>query len=325
MKHSNYIMFSLVLILSSIMVISSTSWMTMWMGLEMNMMVFIPMIHETKNIKSSNSCMIYFLNQSMGSMIFLFCISWKTMYMKNTEMIIDNMMMISMMIKMGIPPFHFWFPQMMSNMSWMNCLIMMTWQKMAPMFIMSNINSKYIMIIAMMATIVGAIGGLNQTSLRKIMAYSSINHMGWMMMCMKYNNNMWLIYLIMYSIMSTMVVIAFNNKSMMFINQMQNNKTMMEKINLMLLMMSLGGMPPMMGFAMKWMVIQNMMNSTNYMMLVMMLMVSLLTLFYYMRTMSTMMMINMTMSKWNMKSNKNYKLTFLMTMNFMMPMMTMLL
>nr|YP_010432118.1 NADH dehydrogenase subunit 2 [Orius strigicollis]USW04715.1 NADH dehydrogenase subunit 2 [Orius strigicollis] len=316
MKKSTKMMFFMMMIIGTTITMSSNSWMSMWMGLEVNMMAFIPLIYKMKNNKSAESSMIYFLTQSMSSMMMLFSISMNSM-MENKMIIL---LTISLMIKMGAAPFQMWFTEMMNKMSWMNCLILMTWQKMAPMFILSNISSKMILMSSVLSAIVGAIGGLNQTSTRKIMAFSSINHMGWMMMCTTFNNNLWMMYLMIYSTLMMPLTWMFNKKMIMHSSQMMTNmKSMTEKMNITCMMMSMGGMPPMLGFMPKWMAINSMMMSNMYMIMIMMIMMSIITLFYYMRiTMSTM-MIHEVQKKWMMINQNKYMYSSIMlTMNLLL-------
>nr|YP_011010251.1 NADH dehydrogenase subunit 2 [Esakia hungerfordi]WPW46853.1 NADH dehydrogenase subunit 2 [Esakia hungerfordi] len=314
------------LVMSTVMVISSENWFSMWMGLEINMMSFIPLMEKNKNYMSAESKMIYFIIQSMGSIIFIFM-----MIMNPTIMILEEMnnqicmmlITLSMAMKMGMAPMHMWFVMIISKMNWKNCTILMTWQKIAPMFIMSNTcqNSMMINVIAISSATMGAIGGINQTSIKKIMAFSSINHLGWMTICMKFDNEMWMKYLAIYSIMIIMLTINMSKKSMNFINQINTNmKTKTEKINFLIMMLSLGGLPPFIGFLPKWLVIQTLIQTNSYITLIVLMMLSMLTLFYYLRMITPIIMMNNLINKWNLKSN-NMKNINLMSfcINMMLP------
>nr|YP_009485669.1 NADH dehydrogenase subunit 2 [Saldula burmanica]AVZ00805.1 NADH dehydrogenase subunit 2 [Saldula burmanica] len=327
LKNTSKMLFLIMLMMSTMIVISSNNWMSMWMGMEMNLMSFIPLMSKNKNNFSSEACMMYFLVQTLGSITLLMSILLCPMIMMSPIMISDmviTMMMISLLIKMGMSPFHMWVPEIMEKMSWMNCLLLMTWQKTAPMIVMSNFLSFNLMIMVpiVMSTMMGAIGGLNQTSVRKIMAYSSISHSGWMIACMNYEHKMWMMYFIVYSMMTTMITMLFNNNSIFYLNQMQmHNSTMFNKINYTIMMMSMGGMPPFMGFMPKWMVIQTMISSSLYLPIMLMMMFSLMTLFYYMRMMTTMIMINTDTNKWMLNESKKKNMIMLM-MNLSLPMVT---
>nr|ALQ12060.1 NADH dehydrogenase subunit 2 [Aquarius elongatus] len=319
-KISTKTMALVTLIMSTIMVLSSENWFSMWMGLEINMLSFIPLMEESKKYKSSESKMMYFLIQSLSSIVFLFMIIMNPMMMMNemfTEKINTIIITMTMMMKMGVAPMHMWFINIMEKISWNNCLILMSWQKIAPMFILSNIqnNNTIINMCAIMSSVIGAIGGINQTSMQKIMAFSSVNHLGWMIICLNFDNEMWMKYLIIYSIMITTMTMTFNKNSINFINQMNmNTKNNMEKMNIMIMFLSLGGLPPFIGFLPKWIVIQSMINEGSMTTIMILMFTSMITLFYYMRMMSPMIMSFNIMNKWNIKNNnmKNFNMIKMM-------------
>nr|UPL65585.1 NADH dehydrogenase subunit 2 [Leptocoris augur] len=325
MSIKNKLPYLIILIISTMITVSSESWLGMWMGLEINLMSFIPLISKEKNKNSSQSMMIYFLTQSIGSIIFLFTVLMNSLFFINNAMIEEimiTMIMTSIFIKLGAAPFHFWLPEMMANLKWMECLILMTWQKVAPLVILSNIviYNKYIYVTVMLSTLIGAIGGLNQTSLRKILAYSSINHLGWMIMLLTMSVN-WYNYLIFYSVMIMITCLFFFKNNNLFINQInKSSPSILEKYTYVMIMLSLGGLPPFLGFFPKWMVIQSMISSQLYLLLLFMMLMSLLTLFYYLR-MITPLILSYTMSiSWNYctSASKTFLYFTIMT-NFMLP------
>nr|YP_010925297.1 NADH dehydrogenase subunit 2 [Sigara lateralis]WKD80500.1 NADH dehydrogenase subunit 2 [Sigara lateralis] len=317
MKNYSKFLFLITLIMGSMLTLSSNNWFSMWMGLEINLISFIPLITNYKN-SSSESAMIYFLVQSIGSILFISSIIMTSMLMYKTFM--ELMMIISMALKMGMAPTHMWMPEIMEKMSWPNCMILMTWQKLAPLSIMSYMENKMIIILALYSTMIGAIGGLNQTSTRKIMAFSSINHLGWMNSTLWFNNQMWIKYFIMYSMITLIVSMYMWMNSIFFINQFKSNTSMINKINLIIMMMSLGGLPPFLGFLPKWLVIQTLIMNNMYPIMLIMIMSTLLTLFYYLRMMSSIMMMNQYSMKWELKNKKiNLMSSMCIIINMMLP------
>nr|YP_010600229.1 NADH dehydrogenase subunit 2 [Cyclopelta obscura]WAL05731.1 NADH dehydrogenase subunit 2 [Cyclopelta obscura] len=307
-------------VMGTLITLSSNNWISMYMGLELNLMCFVPLIMK-KNSKSSEAMMIYFLTQSVSSMSLLFSLLMSKMWYDQEDMMMF-VMTVSLMIKLGAAPFHMWLPKMMTMMSWMNSMMLMTWQKLAPMMMLSNIYINNIMLncIVTMSVVVGAVGGLNQSSLRKIMSYSSINHLGWMLIMNNSQNN-WMIYWMMYSIIMLMTCLMFDKYNMFFMNQINMmNLSMMEKMNLVINMMSLGGLPPFIGFLPKMMVMKTMMNSMMMTTLIM-LMMSLITLYYYMRTMSSMMMMMSSTNKWMITNNMKLMPGLMLMMNMSLPLM----
>nr|YP_002971058.1 NADH dehydrogenase subunit 2 [Ilyocoris cimicoides]ACJ69508.1 NADH dehydrogenase subunit 2 [Ilyocoris cimicoides] len=327
MKNSTKMLFLATLIGSTLLVMSANNWMAMWMGLEINMIAFIALVSKNNNSSSSESMMLYFLIQSLGSIVLLMMILMNSMMMINSTVmlsLVKNILMISLMLKLGAAPFHSWMPEIMEKMSWLNCAILLSWQKLAPLTVMSNImeGSNLILIAAMMSTITGAIGGINQTSTRKIMAFSSISHMGWMMASMKFENEMWMLYLIVYSMITVTTSIMFNYYSTYHINQIpMNYKSVMEKIMYSTMFMSLGGLPPFIGFMPKWIIIQSMMEKELYLTITVLMLTTLITLFYYLRMISTLILLSYSINKWMIVLKKQSKVVQLMLIcpNLMLP------
>nr|AFI54786.1 NADH dehydrogenase subunit 2 [Urostylis sp. HL-2012] len=300
------------MIIGTIITMSSESWLSMWMGLELNMMSFIPLINLKPSKMSSEASMIYFLIQSISSIIMLSMIILITC--NYLTIFIYNILIMSILIKMGSAPFHLWMPKMMALMSWENNMIFLTWQKISPMYIINMMEFSNIMSISIiLSVILGGLGGLYQTSLRKMMAYSSISHLGWMMSLNKLKDN-WIIYLMIYSMMIITMCNYLKSKNMLFISQMFDQKmNYIQKINIIIMMLSMGGMPPLLGFFPKWMVIEEMIMSSTIMITIMIL-TSMLTLFFYLRIAFKLMMVQSMSNKYTMFNFEYSNMMFIINM-----------
>nr|YP_009266363.1 NADH dehydrogenase subunit 2 [Hygrobia hermanni]ANJ70485.1 NADH dehydrogenase subunit 2 [Hygrobia hermanni] len=301
------------LMLGTMISISSSSWMGTWMGLEINLLSFIPLISMKNNPLSSESSIKYFLVQALASSIFLFSILISMMfnYFMNDMIFINNFLIMLMnstlLLKMGAAPFHFWFPEIIEGLSWMNSMMLMTWQKIAPMVLLSysmkSINM--IIFIIIMSTMIGSIGGLNQINLQKILTYSSINHIGWMISSFLYNEMIWMIYFVMYSIVLIPLILMFNNLNIFYLKQMfliMKNKIII-KFLILFNILSLGGLPPFTGFFPKWIIIQFLSN--NFMpILLFMIFMTLITLFFYLRISYSSMILSHNEMNFNIMINK---------------------
>nr|QPT68413.1 NADH dehydrogenase subunit 2 [Phraortes sp. 1 NS-2020] len=83
----------------------------------------------------------------------------------------------------------------------------------------------------------------------------------------------------------------------------------MKKMMLMMNMLSISGLPPMMGFLMKWMVLQASLNLKETMMMTLLIMITLITIYYYLRIMYSAMVMTNTETKWKIKNTfKNNKI-----------------
>nr|YP_010360283.1 NADH dehydrogenase subunit 2 [Spirama retorta]UNQ84425.1 NADH dehydrogenase subunit 2 [Spirama retorta] len=318
--NSSKMFFFFILIFSTLISISSNSWLGCWIGLEINLLSFIPLISNSNNLLATEASLKYFLTQSIASINFLFSILLKMMLLKNFEMNLFLSIMInsSMLMKMGASPFHFWFPNIVEGLSWFNNFILMTWQKITPMIILSYyFNKNFILIVIMLNAIIGALGGLNQTSLRKIMAFSSINNLSWMLSSIMISENLWLFYLFMYSFMISIMCFIFFLLNVFFINQLFiNNMNSLIKINLLINFLSLGGLPPFIGFFPKWIIINFLILNQMYFLTFVLIMMSLILLFFYIRIIYSTFMFNYLKMKWFKIYIKNNKFNLINIFSF---------
>nr|AII02468.1 NADH dehydrogenase subunit 2 [Astrotischeria sp. MJT-2014] len=300
--NSNKMFFMLIMVFSTMISISTNSWLGCWMGLEINLLSFIPLISNNKNLLMTETALKYFLVQSIASINFIFFVllssfSMKMLFFNNLlEMFVNS----SLFMKMGAAPFHFWFPNIIESMSWMNCFLLMTWQKISPMILLSYFfNKNFLICIVIITAFTGAISGLNQSSLRKTLVFSSINHLSWLLLAMMLSETYWNFYFVIYSFL--MLVICFMMKMM---NYTHFNQIFFSKFNLMLKMffffnlLSLGGLPPFLGFLPKWMIIKFLMKMKFIFITFTLLLTALITLFFYIRISYSSLLLSNMKKKW---------------------------
>nr|YP_009255724.1 NADH dehydrogenase subunit 2 [Mantis religiosa]AND97197.1 NADH dehydrogenase subunit 2 [Mantis religiosa] len=326
-NNSTKILFLFTLISGVLISLCANSWMGAWMGLEINLLSFIPLLSSNKNMFSTEASLKYFLIQAIASSSLLFLILLKTntyemFYLMKTSTW-NNLIMIPFLMKIASAPFHWWLPSVVEGLSWMNCFIILSIQKIAPLMLISYLlsNNLFIQLMIISSAIIGAIGGINQISLRKILSFSSINHIGWMLTTMIMGSNLWWMYFIIYtiniiSIISLTAMINLSYISQTF-NTMNNKKII--KFTLFISMLSLGGLPPFLGFFPKWIAIQFMAQNLMIFTSSILIMSSLLTLYYYMRMMYTTLMITNSEITWMMLiyPKQNYPKTIMFSLSIL--------
>nr|ANH54393.1 NADH dehydrogenase subunit 2 [Ephestia kuehniella] len=312
--------FMFILFFSTLISISSNSWFGCWIGLEINLLSFIPLISNSNNMLSTEASLKYFLTQSIASINFLFSILLKMIFLKNFEynIIISIMINSSLLMKMGSTPFHFWFPNIMEGLSWFNNFILMSWQKITPMILLSYyFNKNFIIIVIILNSIIGAIGGLNQTSLRKLMTFSSINNLGWMLSSIMISENLWMFFLLIYSFIIGIMCFFFNILNLFYINQLFFfNMNYMIKFFFMVNFLSLGGLPPFIGFFPKWITINFLMMNNYFLLSFILIMMSLIMLFFYIRITYSSFLFNYMKLKWMKFSIKNNYMNMINYLSF---------
>nr|YP_009057564.1 NADH dehydrogenase subunit 2 [Giraffa camelopardalis]QUQ06286.1 NADH dehydrogenase subunit 2 [Giraffa camelopardalis antiquorum]AEP21456.1 NADH dehydrogenase subunit 2 [Giraffa camelopardalis]QUQ06299.1 NADH dehydrogenase subunit 2 [Giraffa camelopardalis antiquorum]QUQ06312.1 NADH dehydrogenase subunit 2 [Giraffa camelopardalis antiquorum]QUQ06325.1 NADH dehydrogenase subunit 2 [Giraffa camelopardalis antiquorum] len=319
----------LTLMLGTIIVMISSHWLLIWIGFEMNMLAIIPIMMKKHNPRATEASTKYFLTQSTASMLLMMAIIINLMFsgqwtvMKLFNPTASMLMTMALAMKLGMAPFHFWVPEVTQGIPLSSGLILLTWQKLAPMSVLyqifPSINLNMILTLSIISIMIGGWGGLNQTQLRKIMAYSSIAHMGWMTAVLLYNPTMMVLNLIMYIIMtSTMFMLFMANSTTTTLSLSHTwNKTPVMTILILTTLLSMGGLPPLSGFMPKWMIIQEMTKNNNIILPTLMAMSALLNLYFYTRlTYSTTLTMfpstNNTKMKWQFPTTK--QMTLLPTM-----------
>lgn len=225
---------------------------------------------------------------------------------------------IRILIKLGAAPFHAWIPKIISVISWNNNILFMTWQKIAPIYLLNTLDYNSIIDISVIiSVIVGSLGGLYQTSLRKIMAYSSINHLGWIITLTKIKDN-WIIYITIYRVIIITIGIYLSNKKLIFINQLFNiNITNLQKINFSIIIIRLGGIPPILGFIPKWIVIEELITNKSNIIILFIIITRIITLFYYIRISFKLIILNSINNKWMYYKDKYSAVIFII--NILIP------
>nr|YP_010884441.1 NADH dehydrogenase subunit 2 [Adelges cooleyi]WIW75853.1 NADH dehydrogenase subunit 2 [Adelges cooleyi] len=310
-------MFFMFLTFSTIMSISSMNWMSMWMGLELNLFSIIPIMNMKSSIYSLESTMKYFLIQAFSSIILLMMLTFKSFFfLLNLNM----MIIIPLMIKLSIMPFHLWLPSMIEGLKWSTCFIMFTWQKITPMILISYLNlNKNLLMLLISLLMINTIFGINQNSIRKIMAMSSINNTSWMLIAILINEKLWINYFLIYSYINILMIMIFYKYNINYINQMKLfNMNYLLKLNLMMIMFSMMGLPPMLGFMMKWMLIQNLIYMNLYFILMILILMTIMNLMFYMK-MCYFMLFNFNLfNKWFLKNKKMNSFYSIFWINFLM-------
>lgn len=262
-------LFSSTLILGTIISISSTQWIYIWIGLELNLLSFIPLVTRYSTNRETEAAVKYFLAQAIGSgLLLLGAFNKSIIFFINNPLFYEKassfLILTALLIKLGAAPCHFWFPIVISNISWPLCIILSTWQKLAPLtvFIYSNIRKQSIvlMILARVGSLIGGVGGINQTQLRPLLAYSSIGHIGWMIASPSIPTL--ILYLWVYIGLSISIIALLWNissktwspkLSSKFINSSQT-------FTIIILLLSLSGLPPFLGFLPKWIILASLIN-----------------------------------------------------------------
>nr|ASV49850.1 NADH dehydrogenase subunit 2 [Pachycephala hypoxantha]ASV49856.1 NADH dehydrogenase subunit 2 [Pachycephala hypoxantha]ASV49861.1 NADH dehydrogenase subunit 2 [Pachycephala hypoxantha]ASV49862.1 NADH dehydrogenase subunit 2 [Pachycephala hypoxantha]ASV49865.1 NADH dehydrogenase subunit 2 [Pachycephala hypoxantha] len=283
------------LLLGTTITISSNHWIMAWTGLEINTLAILPMISKSHHPRAIEAATKYFLVQATASALVLFSSmtnAWCTGQWDITQLTHPTSCLILTMaisMKLGLVPFHFWFPEVLQGSSLITGLLLSTAMKFPPITLLfmtsPSLNPALLTSMAILSTALGGWMGLNQTQIRKIMAFSSISHLGWMTIIIVYNPKLTMLNFYLYVLMTTTVFLTFNSMKVLKLPTLMTAWTKAPSLNaiLLLTLLSLAGLPPLTGFLPKWLIIQELTKQDMASTATIISLLSLLGLFFYLR------------------------------------------
>nr|YP_010000301.1 NADH dehydrogenase subunit 2 [Toxostoma redivivum]QOD96174.1 NADH dehydrogenase subunit 2 [Toxostoma redivivum] len=289
------LVFATSLLLGSTITISSNHWITAWAGLEINTLAILPLISKSHHPRAIEAATKYFLVQAAASTLLLFSSmtnAWDTGQWDITQLTCPascTILTAAIAMKLGLAPFHFWFPEVLQGCSLITGLLLSTAMKFPPITLLfmtsQSLNPTMLTLMAILSVALGGWTGLNQTQTRKILAFSSISHLGWMAAIIIYSPKLALLNFYLYIMITAAVFLTLNSIKTLKLSTLMTTwaKTPSLSAMLMLTLLSLAGLPPLTGFLPKWLIIQELTKQEMATTAVIIALLSLLSLFFYLR------------------------------------------
>nr|AQN67698.1 NADH dehydrogenase subunit 2 [Semicossyphus reticulatus] len=300
---------------------ASSHWLLAWMGLEMNTLAIIPLMTQRPHPRAVEATTKYFLAQATAAAMLLFASTtnawltgqWEIQQMSHPFPL--TLITIALALKIGLAPVHTWLPEVLQGLDLTTGLILSTWQKLAPFALLIQIqpaNSNVLIFLGLISTLVGGWGGLNQTQLQKILAYSSIAHLGWMILVLQFSPSLTLLTLLTYLIMTFSVFLVFKLNKATNINALATSWTKAPALTCLtpIVLLSLGGLPPLTGFMPKWLILQELTKQDLALTATLAALTAVLSLYFYLRLSYAM---ALTMSPNNLTGTTPWRLLSLQT------------
>nr|ALR68911.1 NADH dehydrogenase subunit 2 [Gymnogeophagus balzanii] len=280
--------------LGTMITFTSTHWLLAWMGLELNTLAIIPLMAQQHHPRAVEAATKYFLIQAAAAATLLFASvtnAWLTGQWDIFQLFHPlpvTMATLALALKIGLAPLHAWLPEVLQGLDLTTGLILSTWQKLAPFALLLQIqptNSNMLIILGLLSTLIGGWGGLNQTQLRKILAYSSTAHLGWMILVIQFSPSLTLLTLLMYFVMTTATFLTFKLNKATNINTLATSWAKAPTLTALtpLILLSLGGLPPLTGFMPKWLILQELTKQDLASIATLAALTALLSLYFYLR------------------------------------------
>ena len=317
-----FLLFILFATLGSFILISSDNFLTAFIGIELqSLSLYLMAAFNTKNSQSNEAGIKYFSLGALSSGFLLFGISM--VYFDNTSIQFSEiknvtyfteigftLIIIALFFKVSAAPFHIWTPDVYEGSPTISVLFFATLPKFASLiflfrfFIEMDISSYSSLLfifkfVCVLSLLIGAYGAITQTVIKRLLAFSSINHIGFILLSILsfqfLSQGIFFFYLIIYlvtsfGVFSILLTLRNNSGELRLISDLSGLKThnKSKAIALLVLFFSLAGIPPFAGFFAKFFILTASMNEGLIYLSLIAVLSSVIAAFYYLRIIKTM-------------------------------------
>ena len=269
----------------------------MWYLIEVCLVLFLGLCTSGKGYRVSELIIRYYLVQVVFSLLMLTFILF---YIFNLGYLCRFILVLGILAKMGIFPFHFWLIMVCGKLEWTGFFVLSTIIKLIPLILLYYLFSilRFFFVTAS-SVIFGRLMGLNNNVIQKIIGYRSIITMCWLIYSMRIRLYLFLGYFTGYIIMLFWLVNVLTKYNVFYVNQFKFNSINLDiKIVIFIYGLRISGFPPFLGFLIKWLVINYFWHLGFKFVVRFMILTSVLTVYFYLQMIFFVMVVFSRWVKW---------------------------
>ena len=214
LQRPEFLLITLIAIIGMMLMVSSNDLLSLFVSLELQSLALYILVSFSKDdFNSSEAGVKYFVIGSLSTCIFLFGSSLiygiigSTNFSEISQFISDQynlptlliigliFILVSLSLKISAAPFHMWTPDVYQGAPSIVTAFLSTAPKIAVFAVLIRLLvypfgeiiidwGKIIIILSIASMIIGSLGALKQDDLKRLMAYSTINHIGFILMAL---------------------------------------------------------------------------------------------------------------------------------------------
>lgn len=327
---NEFYVLSLLSMLGMMILVSSASFLTLYLGIELMALPIYALVAISRNqLYASEAAMKYFIMGAIASGMLLYGISLiygitGTIEISQVGRVLSEQavapsmalkfglmfVIAGMAFKLGAVPFHMWMPDAYQGSPTAVTLILGTTPKLAAFGLSIRLLvdafpglydtwAPLIEVMAIISLIVGNLIAIVQTNIKRMLAYSTISHVGFILLGLligsKAGYGASLFYVVTYALMSLAafgLIILLSNQG--FEAENISDFSGLGKVRpvtaflMLLVMFSLAGVPPLVGFYSKFLILQGLIMQEHFLSAVIAMLFSVVGAFYYLRVIKVM-------------------------------------
>jgi len=318
---SELVLLELFAILGVSILASSNNLLTLYLGLETLTLSMYGLVASKRSSEiATESAMKFFILGAISSAIFLYGVSFVyglhgTLFFEefNNETINNSIeiqlaltfIVCGIAFKFGAVPFHSWVPDTYQGASTSSALFISTIPKLGAFALIYRllyqafiVNVEFwsllILLLGLLSLILGNIIAIVQDNIRRILGYSAVGHIGFILIALSTGSTdgaiAALLYLVIYILMTatafiSIEVISTEERAVVTLTDIKDLNSTHPWISLILLfsMFSMIGIPPFLGFYAKWVILSELINADMLVIALVGIIISVIAAFYYLR------------------------------------------
>lgn len=300
----SWTMLVLIVLLGSLLLVSSVNWLSIYLALELQTLtLFILVAKKKDSAYSTEAGLKYFVLGAISSGLFLFgCtllygVSGETSIQGINSVLVGDVGKIcitaALLFKLSAVPFHMWAPDVYEGVPTITTALLAIMPKIAVFSVLAQVGlvSNVVLFCGVLSIIYGAIGALNQTKIKRLLAYSGIGHMGFLLFGVATGSfesvQASFVYIIIYTIMSICAFSVFLSlkliRALIIEVSGLSRENFVMSLTLALTFLSIAGVPPLAGFLGKWLILLSGVSSGYYLICMAIVVASVIAGVYYVR------------------------------------------
>ena len=333
-----YYALALFALLGQMIMISGNSFLSIYLGLElMSLSLYALVALRRDHAASTEAAMKYFILGALASGFLLYGMSMlygatggslemNEVFRAIVSGTVDRTVLVfgivflvaGLAFKLGTVPFHMWVPDVYQGSPTPVTLLLGAAPKLATFAITFRLLvegmlplavdwQQMLMVLAVLSIILGNVTAIAQSNIKRMLAYSTISHMGFMLLGMMsgvvdgnlfsavnaYSSSMFYAVTYVLTTLGTFGVIILLSRSGFEADTIEDFKGLNQRSPwfaavMMILMFSLAGVPPLVGFYAKLSVLQAVLGTGQIWLAVLAVLFSLIGAFYYIRVVKVM-------------------------------------
>nr|QDH07334.1 NADH dehydrogenase subunit 2 [Ophiarachnella infernalis] len=308
-------LFNFFLFSSIVLMFLSNNWVVIWVLLEVTSMCLVILLSEKMTPRSVEAVLKYFIMQAIGGLFLLFGVIVR-LYFCNSVSVLSFynessyiLILLGLFIKLAVFPNPFWVIDVVSGISVSRGFYVLVASKIIPLYLyITLINNSFLWTligVGVFSTAFGVLLGVNQLSVRKLLAFSSVGHVGWMVAVFpSMNVSSCFLVFVLYILNISPIFFWSLYYELEDVNKTKNvYHNFLVVFVLVVSLLSLAGLPPLAGFFYKWVMFNALVLNKLYLVSGVLILLNLISLFFYLNICKFFYLVYLPLLRFNVYSN----------------------